>query len=216
MKKAKRYDVSGLVEAQFEPGSRKQVLRNLLGIKSKREMDVAEAKALKRAVDELVRTYDKDHRFTAVDICNMHKTWLREIYAWAGKYRQINMSKSDIFFAAADQISSLMATFEQGPLRRHTPCNFTQRERLIQGLAEVHVELVLIHPFREGNGRLARVLATLMATQADLPLLNFEMIQGRKKLEYFKAVREGFNRNYRPMEEIFTWVIDRTFSTYPK
>jgi hypothetical protein len=134
LKKAKRYDVSGLVEAQFEPGSRGQVLKNLVGIKSKREMDVAEAKALKRAVDELVRTYDKDHR----------------------------------------------------------------------------------HPFREGNGRLARVLATLMATQADLPLLNFEMIQGRKKLEYFKAVREGFNRNYRPMEEIFTWVIDRTFSTYPK
>ena len=63
---------------------------------------------------------------------------------------------------------------------------------------------------------MAHVLATLMATQADLPLLNFEMIQGRKKLEYFKAVREGFNRNYLPMKKIFTWVIDRTVSTYPK
>ncbi|TAK86063.1 MAG: hypothetical protein EPO20_09750 [Betaproteobacteria bacterium] len=30
-------------------------------------------------------------------------------------------------------------------------------------LAETHVELVLIHPFREGNGRIARALSTLMA-----------------------------------------------------
>jgi len=216
MKKAKPNDVPELVEAQYEPGSREQVLKNLLGIKSKREMDAAEAKALKRAVDELVRTYDRDNRFTAADICNIHRTWLGGIYAWAGRYRQVNISKSDIYFAAGDQIPSLMATFEQGPLRRHTPCNFPQRERLIQGVAEVHVELVLIHPFRDGNGRLARLLATLMAAQADLPLLNFEMIQGKKKLDYFKAVREGFNRNYRPMEEIFTGVIDRTVSTYPK
>jgi cell filamentation protein len=36
---ANRYDVSGLVEAQFEPGSRRRVLKNLLGIRRKREMD---------------------------------------------------------------------------------------------------------------------------------------------------------------------------------
>jgi hypothetical protein len=39
MKKPSRYDTSTLIEAQFEPGSRGRVLKNLLGIKSKREMD---------------------------------------------------------------------------------------------------------------------------------------------------------------------------------
>jgi len=39
MTKPCRYDTSGLVEAQFEPGSRGRVLSNLLGIKSKRKMD---------------------------------------------------------------------------------------------------------------------------------------------------------------------------------
>ena len=39
LKKAGRYDVSKLPEAQFEPGSHGRVLRNLLGIKRKREMD---------------------------------------------------------------------------------------------------------------------------------------------------------------------------------
>ena len=43
---ADRYDISGLVEAQFEPGSRRRVLKNLLGVKSKREMDRLEGLGL--------------------------------------------------------------------------------------------------------------------------------------------------------------------------
>jgi cell filamentation protein len=43
VKKTGRYDTSGLTEAQSEPGSRGRVLKNLLGIKSKREMDRIEA-----------------------------------------------------------------------------------------------------------------------------------------------------------------------------
>jgi cell filamentation protein len=37
-----RYDVSKLVEAQFEPGSRRRVLKNLLGMRRKRVMDHVE------------------------------------------------------------------------------------------------------------------------------------------------------------------------------
>ena len=51
-----RYDVSGLPEAQFAPGSNDQVLKNRLGITSKQEMDATEAKALERAMDVLVRS----------------------------------------------------------------------------------------------------------------------------------------------------------------
>jgi len=43
MKKYDRYDTSSLPEAQFELGSRKLVLKNLLGIKRKREMDRAKS-----------------------------------------------------------------------------------------------------------------------------------------------------------------------------
>jgi len=39
-----RYDVSGLIETQYQPGSRDGDLRMLPGITSKREMDGAEAR----------------------------------------------------------------------------------------------------------------------------------------------------------------------------
>lgn len=205
-----RYDVSGLSEAQFEPGSDGLVLKNLLGIASPAEMDIAEANALVVAVDRLVRMYDEEHRFTANDICEFHRVWLRGIYAWAEEYRQVNVSKGDFMFAAAGRVPALMAEYERDVLPRCTPCRFAIREEVVRALAEAHVELVLIHPFREGNGRVSRVLSTLMALQAGLPLLDFSLIADEKKESYFAAVRAGLDRNYRPMEKIFAEVIDRS------
>jgi len=69
---ATRYDAQG-VQAEFEPGSNGEVLKNQLGIKSKTEMDHAEARALARTVDSLVRKFDESHRFTADDVCEFHR-----------------------------------------------------------------------------------------------------------------------------------------------
>lgn len=211
MKKDGRYDVSGLPEAQFEPGSNEQVLRNRLGIKASKEMDDAEARALEKTMVELVGRYDAQHRFTATDLREMHKYWLGEIYEWAGEYRQVNVSKGKFLFASVARVPDLMVEFERSVLVRYTPCNFIDRSAIARALAESHVELVLIHPFREGNGRLARILSILMALQAGLPLLNFSAIaEEEKKQEYFSAVQAGLDKNYAPMERLFSEVIERS------
>jgi len=207
-----RYDVSGLTEAQFEPGSNEQVLKNRPGINSPQEMDDAEARALERTMAVLVGQYDEKHRFTAADLRAIHKSWLGEIYEWAGDYRQVNVSKGDFPFAAAARVPALMEQFERDVLARYTPCNFSQRADIARALAETHVELVLIHPFREGNGRLARVLSILMALQAGLPLLNFSLIAEEKKQEYFDAVQAGMDKDYKPMEQIFAEIIERSLA----
>jgi cell filamentation protein len=205
-----RYDTTGLIEGQFEPGSGRRVLKNLLGIKSKREIGQVETRELFRALDELVDIYSEDHRFRSADVRRMHGLWLGNVYAWAGSYRRVNLSKDNFPFAAAAHIPMLMAEFEQAPLRQFTPCHFSNVSELAFALAVVHVELVLIHPFRDGNGRVARMLSILMGLQAGLPALDFGDIKGKKKKEYFSAVQAGLDRNYEPMERIFTDVIGRT------
>lgn len=211
MKKSGRYNTSALIEDQFEPGSRGRVLKNLLGVKSKREMDEIEAAEHKRALNELLYIYDAGHRFTAADICKMHKIWLGGIYEWAGKYRQVNISKGGFMFAAANHIPRLMDAFEKGHLKTYTPCHFASPDEVAKALAVVHPELVLIHPFREGNGRLARMLAIIMGLQAALPPLDFSIISGKKRDEYFTAVQAGMDCNYAPMEKIFRDLLRRTF-----
>lgn len=139
-----RYDAQGM-EAEFEPGSRGRVLRNLQGIRSAREMARSESEALLLATQQLIDNTELDQTFTSADICRMHALWLGAIYPWAGEYRQVNVAKGGFMFAAAGEITRLMREFERGPLRKFTPCRFTEPEEQAQALAVVHAELVLIH-----------------------------------------------------------------------
>jgi cell filamentation protein len=203
-----RYDVSHLTEAQFEPGSNDLVLRNLRAIKSVEEMDEMEARALEAAMSWALTHFNEGHTFTSADLRSFHKHWLGQIYEWAGEYRQVNVSKGSFPFAAVAQIPSLMNKFERDVLSRLTPCRPGLRDSIVRALAEAHVELVLIHPFRDGNGRTARALSMLMTLQAGLPLLNFSLLADVRKQDYFAAVQSGLDRDYKPMEKIFDEIIE--------
>jgi cell filamentation protein len=198
------------VEAEFEPGSRGRVLRNLGGVRSAREMAQRESEALLVATERLIDETRVDQRFTAADVSRMHKGWLGRIYPWAGEYRQLNLGKDGFMFAAATQVPRLMREFERGPLRQFTPCRFDEAPAQAHALGVVHAELVLIHPFREGNGRCARLLAMLMGLQAGLPALDFRGIRGEEKGRYIAAIQATMGRNYAPIDAIFRAVIART------
>ena len=204
-----RYTAQG-PEAEFEPGSRGRVLRNLAGVRSVREMARLESEYLLAATEYLIDEIEVDQRFRAEDICRMHRLWLGRLYAWAGEYRQVNIGKDGFMFAAAHLIPGLMAELERGPLRQFTPCRFGMVEEQAHALAVVHAELILIHPFREGNGRCARLVATLMGLQAGLPVLNFGGIRGEEKKRYISAVHAAVGRDYAPMSAVFRHVIART------
>ena len=198
MKKTGRYKIDGLAEDQYEEGSEGLGLNNFLRIKDKLKMDEVEIRELYRATDELTENYARDHQFTVADICNMHRNWLGKVYEWAGQYRQVTISKGGFTFALPQFIPQLMADFEKTVLSRYTPCNFEDREEQVQALAIVHTELLLIHPFREGNGRLSRLLAMLMALQAGLPPLDFSEFEGKKKRSILRQYETGWKETTSP------------------
>jgi cell filamentation protein len=210
MGKTSRYDTSSLIEDQQEPGSRGRVLKNLLGIKTKREMGKVESRELLRTMEWMAEKYDAEHRFSADDICSMHRVWLGNIYEWAGRYRNVTMSKGGFLFASPAFIPRLMDDFERDILHRYTPCRAGSNNELVEALAVVHTEFLLIHPFREGNGRIARQLAVFMALQVGMSSLDLAIIKGTRKEAYFAAVRSGLERDYEPMKRIFNEAISRT------
>lgn len=203
-------DTMPMNETDFEPGSHGVVLQNLPGITTKACIEEAETVALKVALDELFGIYGSGHQFTSKDIRFMHKVWLGDLYVWAGEYRQVDMGNKAISFAPAQQVPRLMKSFETGPLHRHTPCTFRSADRVTKALAEVYIELFLIHPFLRGNARTARMLVTLMAAQAGLPMLDFRDIAADKSVRYNSALESGLNGDFSPMEELFGLILQRS------
>ena len=208
-----RYLPSG-IQAEYEPGSRGRVLRNLLGITLVGDISVAESQTLLLAQVQAIERYREDQRFSARDICDLHRLWLSPVYAWAGEFRSVNMGKAGFQFAHAPLIAGLMAQLEQGVLSEFTPCRPATNAAVAKALAVVHAELILIHPFREGNGRVARLVALLMGLQAGLPPLNFSPIDGVHKAAYIVGIHAAVGRNYAPLTVLFENVISQTWKPH--
>ncbi len=182
-------------EAEFEPGSHKRVLRNRLHIRRKREMDHVELEALVTAQKEYLNRIGPDTRLTAEILRRMHQDWLGGIYEWAGRYRTVELTKVDFRWPPAFRVGANMATFEKGVLARCAPCRPGALAKVARCIAEVHAELLLIHPFREGNGRLARWVSDLMALQAGLPAPDYGFTgrdAGKRRAIYLDAVKRGY------------------------
>ena len=67
------------------------------------------------------------------------------------------------------------------------------RKRIVETLAEIHAEMVIIHPFRDGNGRVTRFLCDLLLFQAGYDPIRkgvFYNQEGRE--QYFAAIQEAW------------------------
>lgn len=186
-------------EGDFEPGSNGQVLRNLAGIQSPDDMNDLELQLLEQLYTDVLIARLPDRLLSVSDLKDWHRRWLGNVYAWAGEERSINLTKGGFMFAAASRISQLLDTFQRNCLDRWTPCDRLDEAELVDAIAVTHVELILIHPFREGNGRLSRLLADVMAVQAHREPLDYSSWESDKE-GYIAAIHAGVAGDYAPMQ----------------
>lgn len=71
-------------------------------------------------------------------------------------------------------------------------------------------EFLSIHPYQDGNGRLSRLLTTLLMLQRDykfIQYVSFENIIETKKEEYYRALMEGQKNRGKDTELIDKWIL---------
>jgi len=185
------------------------VLKNKLGLTDEQALLQAESAALIAVYDKAAMSYSETHRFTVDDICRLHKMFLGGIFEWAGTYRNIDISSPGIRWCHAKFIESEMARFD-GLIREATPLSpHLLRAEIISKVAEIHGELIAIHPFRDGNGRTARMLANLMLMQAELPPFRMEAFESAEIQEkYFTAIRDVWAKaDYAKLTALFAALV---------
>lgn len=193
-----RYDATGS-ETEFQPHSDAGILRNSLGLTKKQDIDDAETELLEALYQKI---FSKNvHKLTFNDVKSWHRQWLGNLYSWAGKLRTVNMSKDDFHFAIAEQLPVLIRKFEIDYLQKFSDLPEMPDEELTRYMAESHVEFILIHPFREGNGRISRLLLDIMALQAGFHPLDYQLWEQHKDY-YFKAIQAGVAGDYQHVERL--------------
>jgi cell filamentation protein len=178
-----------------------ELLPNLLNLSDKKEIEESEFEGFLMAEFTLTDELTVKTKFTNKYIKRIHKLSLNHLYSFAGKYRTVNMSKGGFVFPSAQFIPQNMNDFEREILSK-LPHKYTSNELLIKDIAAVHGELLFIHPFREGNGRAARILANLMVRKQGHEGLNFDLIDDKVFPQYVSAVQAVAEKDYSKMEKI--------------
>lgn len=183
-----------------------EVLPNKLGLTELAKLEKEEARGFIDASVALTLELSSNTKFDTKYILKLHKMALSHLYTFAGKLRTVNISKGGFMFPAAQFLPNSMDEFQKDILDKLKDVYDTEQE-LIEAIAKVHGELLYIHPFREGNGRTARLLANLMAYKAGRDRLKFEKLDNTEMFnKYIDAVQKVGLKQYQPMVEIISYV----------
>lgn len=167
------------------------VLRNKLGILVSADLELTESDCLIAAYDACAIHFSETHRFGECDVCELHRRFLGPVFEWAGTYRNVDLSSGDIRWCHAAHIGREMARFGD-LLASLTPFSAgMSRSTILDRLARIHGELVVIHPFRDGNGRVTRLLGDLLLMQAERPPIRMGKFDDADlRQEYHASIRE--------------------------
>ncbi|MCM1245322.1 MAG: Fic family protein [Roseburia sp.] len=83
-------------------------------------------------------------------LLKIHRYLFEDIYDFAGKVREVNISKGNFRFAPIMYLQPALENIEKMP------------QSTFDEIVEKYVEMNIAHPFREGNGRSTRIWLDLM------------------------------------------------------
>ncbi len=127
-------------------------LDNLLGISDSAELAKAEEEISKKKAARLFESgrLDELEPGTFECLAEIHRELFGEIYDFAGKLRIVNISKGNFRFVPVVYLEASIKSIEKMP------------QSTFDEIVEKYVEMNIAHPFREGNGRSARIWLDLM------------------------------------------------------
>lgn len=160
---------------------------------------------------DLVYKLTKHPEITEKDICALHKLFYFRINPKrAGKYRkeQVFITGTDYVPPAAETIQTAMKQFaaELPVLKaKHHPVEFS---------ALLHLQLVSIHPFIDGNGRTARLTMNLALMQAGYPITIIPVIS---RVDYINCIKQAqLNKDSAPFINFISTMVYESVQDYAR
>ena len=153
-------------------------MENKLNITNQIDLAKAEEKISKQKAKQLFDSgdIDKAEVGTFKGLAFIHAYLFGDIYNFAGKVREVNISKGNFRFAPVMYLKASLEYIDAMPQG-----NFEQ-------IIEKYVEMNIAHPFREGNGRATRIWLDLMLKKEIKQVIDWNLVD---KDDYLSAMQRS-------------------------
>ena len=135
---------------------------------------------------------NKKAPFTFEWFLELHKDMFGDVWDWAGKLRQVELSIGVKAYLVSTELKKLVDDLEYW----HTNKTFDT----IEIASRLHHRAVQIHPFKNGNGRWSRMLANIYLKQNGLnPTKWNENLLSKEnphRDDYIKSLKKADNNDY--------------------
>jgi len=174
------------------------------------ERNAAEAHTISLAYDKYVFEARRKKRgvrwLTSEFICAVHHDMFAAIWKWAGKYRTDNLNIGMNWHLIPEQIRLLCDDFLHWD-------GATSSMPVLEVAARLQNRLTKIHPFRNGNGRHARLITDIFFYSRGHPLPKWPqthlMSEGHQiRARYIDAMREADQGDFSSLARFFEDCLD--------
>ncbi len=183
-----------------------EVLKNKFGIRdSERLLEIEKTITLGAWQDiregkiKIKKTFDYKH------LKSLHKELFKDLYDWAGKERTVDISKPGTLFCRAMFIEEEAKRIFNNLKKDNFLKDIKDKSKFSEKLGQLFLDINMLHPFREGNGRSQRLFIGDLAKENGyyLEWANIskeEMIQISKN-DNVKEVAKIFKENLKEVNQ---------------
>lgn len=186
------------------------------GIIPRSKLIPLEIEGIKRAWDFVLKKRKKTKiSITPSFIKKLHKVGFAWIFPkTGGKFRKVEVTVSDHIPPKYHLLPQLMDNYCKNLKERlkHLPTldQSTFLKKLVRFLAWVHHRFLWIHPFKDYNGRIARLLNNAIFLNLDLPPIELKVETKVGRYKYVEALKNADNGNYSNLERLIREAIEET------
>jgi len=169
-------------------------------IKTRSQLHLVEAENIRKAmVKYLAATPSASQSpFTYDWLLKLHGEMFGDVWEWAGVVRTRNLSLGISWEQIGQQLGGFVLDIQAWDKRE----NF-----LLEQAVEIHHRMVCIHPFENGNGRWARLLANIWLRQHGKPAIEWpesavDEQASSIRSEYIAAIVEADNHHLEPLMKL--------------
>lgn len=180
------------------------------GILPRSKIIPLEAEGIKRAIQYIIRLSEKKTKITPEFIQDLHREGFGFIFPdWAGKFRIIDVTVGEYepphYSKIAVLVKNLCDDLEERLKHIPSPENEEQfLAEVISLLAWFQHRFVWIHPLKDYNGRIARLLTNLLVLNFGLPALEIKAETGQDRQRYIKAMKAADNYALSKLENLLS------------